>query len=109
MFIGWGGSGSGPQNPLAVSMDESKVITANFTKRPYLNVLNCLGESSGGAFRFKLTGILGEQYGIEASINLKDWIRLARLTNALGIVQFEDALGTNINHRFYRAAFLDTP
>ena len=35
-FLNWSGDASGTQNPLTVSMTQSKVITANFTSRPFL-------------------------------------------------------------------------
>ena len=35
-FLGWSGAASGSQNPLSVTMNSNKVITARFTKRPWL-------------------------------------------------------------------------
>ncbi len=102
-FSGWTGDASGTQNPLVITMSQSKVITANFTKRPYLNVLNCFGQLNGDTLHLTLTGILGEPYAIEGSSNLLDWAPLATMTNLLGVVQFDDPFATNKNQRFYRA------
>ncbi len=100
-FTGWSGSATGTQNPLVVTMNTSRVITGNFTARPSLDVLRCLGQINEDPLQLKLTGTLGEQYRIEGSTNLHDWTVLTTLTNLAGTLQFNDSFPTN-KTRFYR-------
>jgi alpha-tubulin suppressor-like RCC1 family protein len=101
-FLGWSGSASGSQNPLVVTMDSSKVITASFTQRPWLR-----GESNPemlrqDGFRLTLTGEFGVAYQILGSTDLSAWTPLVTVTNDWGTVQFTDGAGTNHSPRFYR-------
>lgn len=61
-FLGWTHSATGTNNPLAVTMDQSKFITANFTKRPRLMPMLCGGVPNGEVFQLLLTGDFGERY-----------------------------------------------
>jgi hypothetical protein len=56
-----------------------------------------------GSFAFTLTDQIGRTYGIEASSDLKSWIRVAIFTNLDRVSQFIDTATTNQNRRFYRA------
>ncbi len=102
-FLGWSTDAGGTQNPLTVTVTQSKVITANFTKRPGLAVVQCLGELNEGHLEWTLTSTLGERYGIEASPDLNAWTPLFTLTNRFGTTQFADPSDTNRTQRFYRA------
>jgi uncharacterized repeat protein (TIGR02543 family) len=106
-FLGWSGDASGTNNPLVVTMSQSRVITANFTKRPRLEPILCEGVPSGEEFQLLLTGEFGGRYSIEATTNLAPaasaWEPLATLTNAFGAAQFNDPAPTNRPQRFYRA------
>ena len=102
-FIGWGGDATGTQNPLLVSMVQSKVITATFTKRPSLRVGTPLEGLTGDGFRLSLLGEFGGSYGIVGSTNLQDWNSVGTVTNTYGTVQITDVSATNLPHRFYRA------
>jgi hypothetical protein len=102
-FVSWSGDASGAQNPLAVTMTLSKVITANFTKRPTLIVGTQLEGLVEGGFRLTLTGEFGAQYQMLGSTNLLDWLPLGIATNSYGTVQFTDGAATNLPARFYRA------
>ncbi|MEY2411189.1 MAG: large repetitive protein [Verrucomicrobiota bacterium] len=106
-FLGWAGDASGSGNPMVVTMTQSKVITANFTKRPRLEAVLCGSVGNGEEFQLLLTGNIGDSYGLEATTSLStgamDWIRLGTVTNTFWIQQFNDPLGTNGNRRFYRA------
>ena len=101
-FIGWSGSASGTQSPLVVTINQSKVITANFSSRPRLDIFQCEGQRSSEEFQLILTGELGAAYQIDGSMNLTNWTALGTLTNVLGTVQFNDPSITNLNHRFFR-------
>jgi hypothetical protein len=106
-FLGWSGDASGTNNPLVVTMNQSRVITAHFTKRPRLAPLLCEGMSNGEEFHLLLTGEFGGRYSIEATTDLMPiapvWEPLAALTNTFGSVQFNDPGPTNRSQRFYRA------
>ena len=102
-FVGWTGDAAGTQNPLLVSMISSKVITANFTKRPSLRVGTPLEGLAEEGFRLTLIGEFGTNYAVLASTNLTDWAQIGTVTSAYGIVQFTDPTATSTVHRFYRA------
>lgn len=103
-FLGWSGSASGSQNPLGVTMNQNKVITANFSNKPRLDVLPCFGQSSYEGVQVTLTGEFRAAYRFDGSTDLTNWIPLATLTNFLGSIQFNDSFASNVTHRFYRAA-----
>ena len=101
-FVGWSGDASGVQNPLVVTMNQSKVITANFTKRPTLRVGTPLEGLVEDGFRLTLTGEFGAQYQILGSTNLLDWLFTGTVTNTYGTSQLTDSAATNLPARFYR-------
>jgi len=106
-FLGWSGDAGGTNNPLVVMMNQSRVITANFTKRPRLAPLSCESVPNGEEFQLLLTGEFGGRYSIEATTNLAPitpaWEPLATLTNTFGSAQFNDPSPTKRPQRFYRA------
>ncbi len=102
-FAGWSGSASGTQNPLVVTMNQAKVITASFSSRPRLNIFECEGQRSSEEFQLMLIGELGAAYQIDGSTTLTNWSALGTFTNVLGTVQFNDPSITNVSHRFFRA------
>jgi hypothetical protein len=91
------------QNPLAVTMNASKMITANFTKQPSLRVGTSLEGLVEDGFRLTLTGEFGASYAILGSTNLLDWATIGTGTNTYGTVQFTDPAATNLPACFYRA------
>jgi hypothetical protein len=101
-FLGWTGDATGTQNPLTVSMTQSKTIAGNFTRGPKLT-LNGTTSLSDDGFRFTLGGELGSKYEIDGSSNLVNWVPLVTLTNSAGVIQFTDPSATNGLFRFYRA------
>jgi len=103
-FVGWSGNAAGSINPLTVTMNQSKAITAVFTKRPGLQVGTSLGGLFEDGFRLTLTGEFGKQYEIFASADLVNWIQAGTLTNVYGTSQFTDGTATNLPRRFYRTA-----
>lgn len=102
-FIGWSGAASGSQNPLTVTMNSNKVITASFTKRPWLHGEGNPDLLRQDGFRLTLTGEFGAVYQLFGSPDLSDWTALGTVSNAWGTVQFTDPAGTNQPWRFYRA------
>ena len=97
-FLGWSGDASGNQNPLAVTMNQSKVIYANFTVKPSLT-----GKATPEGFQVTLTGDYVGFYQMESSTNLTGWSALMSLTNTSGTFQFTDPAATNLIRRYYRA------
>jgi hypothetical protein len=100
-FLAWGGDASGTSTNLTVALAQSKVITANFTKRPRLDVFRCDGGPDTESVPIVLSGEFGGVYVIEASSDLHQWNAVANMTNNFGTVQFNDAMGGA--QRFYRA------
>lgn len=101
-FTGWTGDASGTASPLVVTMNQSKTITANFTKLPSLQVGTTLDGMVDGGFRLTINGEFGAQYQIYNSTNLPAWTLLGTVTNTFGVSQFLDANGTNALLGFYR-------
>ena len=102
-FIGWSGSTIGTSNQVVVTMDQSKVITATFTKRPSLRVGTPLEGFSEDGFRLTLLGEFGTPYTILGATNLQDWSAVGAVTNAYGTVQITDSGATNLPYRLYSA------
>lgn len=105
-FLGWGGSVVSTANPLTVTMDSGKNITANFTPSSRVEVLTCGGVANGEAMQVLLRGDFGRTYLIEASDTLGPgaawpWIGIIKTT--YGVAQFNDPFVTNRTQRFYRA------
>ncbi len=103
-FLGWSGDASGTQNPLTVTLNSSKVITAQFTKRPALAVQPCSEPSLEDGFQFLISGEFGARYLVEKSGDGQAWLPLATVTNLFGVTQFNDTTATNAELRMYRAA-----
>ena len=100
-FISWSGDLSGLQNPLLVVMLSNQVITANFTKRPRLEVFTCGGALDSFNVPLQLRGEPGLAHHLGVSTNLVNWSALATVTNVFGTVQWNDTNGGP--HRFYQA------
>jgi hypothetical protein len=104
-FLNWSGDASGAQNPLTVSMTQSKNITANFTSRPFLraNRPGVEGFTSEG-FRLTLVSEPQSVYQILASTNLSTWAALGTVTNFFAEAQFKDTNAVHFPSRFYQAS-----
>jgi hypothetical protein len=103
-FQNWSGDASGVQNPFNLSMNQSKVVTANFTGGPSLEIKTPQGDGFGPAgFRFTLSSEPDSIYEILASSNLVNWQSLGLLTNTFGEAQVTDVSATNSAHKFYKA------
>jgi hypothetical protein len=102
MFTGWSGDANGGVNPLVITMEQSKWITASFTRKPALIFTGLDGLNASG-FRFTLAGEWGATYQVQGSSDLITWLPLGFLTNAYGTAQFSDASATNASFKFYRS------
>ena len=102
-FIGWSGDATGTTNPLAVTMNDNKTITALFTKRPRLTLPECFGYRPKAAFRLLLLGEMDSQYSVEKSFDLQNWSPLLMVTNVLGEAQIDARRLTNEPQEFYRS------
>ena len=101
-FIRWSGDASGNINPLVVTMNSNKVITASFTQRPQLLADGSREALRQDGFRLTLTGDIGAVYQIFVSTDLIGWTLLDTVTNDWGTVQYTDKAATNLPSRFYR-------
>lgn len=106
-FLGWSGDASGTSTNLTVALMQSKVITANFTKRSRLSLGPCLGGWREDGFQLTLTGEMGGRYRVEQSSGLMNWTTMESFTNTYGAWQMIDTTATNDATRFYRA--VDVP
>ncbi len=97
VFLGWSGDATGTQNPLTVTMDQSRVIYANFSKNYSLSL-----QPTSGGFMLSLTGEVATAYEFDRSTNLPAWTPLSTLTNFTGTLQYMDSGATNQNTLFYR-------
>ena len=100
-FLGWSGDASGTNNPLAVVMTKSKVITANFSETATL-----YAAPNANTLDLSLYSVPGTVYQIDTSSNLTDWIPFLIVTNFYNPLNFSDSVRTNVPARFYRATSL---
>jgi len=105
-FVGWTGDASGTSSPLAITMDQSKVIVGAFTRRPTLIATASLNGAGDEGFHFTLCGEAGALSRIDTSTNLLDWDAFAICTNYCGQTPLNDPAGTAEACRFYRAVAL---
>jgi hypothetical protein len=101
-FINWSGDAAGTQNPLQLTLNQSKTVFANFSSSNQLSFrpLSLRGLNEG--FELTLTGEFGMPYRIDGSTNLSNWVPLITLTNTFGTMQYIDYGATNFPLRFYR-------
>jgi Fibronectin type III domain len=59
--------------------------------------------SSGGQFKFTVSGVAGSQYAVQASTDLVNWITLE--TN-YSPFSFTDSNSSHFSHRYYRTAYI---
>ena len=87
-------------------MDQSKIVTANFTRKPVLTAKAASGSLMDQGFGLTPDGEFGGAYRIDSSTSLVDWLRLMAVTNPYGRVQFVDPSDTSVPRGFYRAVQL---
>ena len=103
-FLGWSGDANGTQDVINVVMSQSRIITAQFTKRPSLTFPPCVAVNSGEDVPVWLTGGWGAIFGIESAPTLDGpWASYLTLTNQFGRTQWLAPRPTNESQRFYRA------
>ena len=66
-FLRWSGDANGSSTNLNVILTQSKVVTAQFTKRPRLSLGPCLDGWRETGFQLTLAGEFGARYRIERS------------------------------------------
>ncbi len=106
-FLGWSGDADGDQNPISITMNLDKVITANFSTlvEPVLSASRAgLEGMMPTGFRMTLKSDFPATWQIFGSTNLWWWEVLGNVTNELGEVQFTDPGALERSLRFYRAA-----
>lgn len=103
-FLGWTDDGTGTKTNLTIVMNRSKVVTANFTARPWLSLAPCFNAWKESQFSFNLIGDLGAAYQIETSPSGDHWTPLGTITNTFGTTQIFDPSSTA--RRLYRARVL---
>jgi hypothetical protein len=99
-FTGWSGAMTGATNPLALTVNQSLTLTANFTTKPLLSFSRCGNGEAQGAL-LGLAGALGDAYEIQVSSNLVQWSNWTTVTNTFGTTRFRDP--SQASPRFYRA------
>ncbi len=57
--------------------------------------------ASSGKFQLTASGVVGSQFRIWSSTDLRNWQVIATLTNATGTLQFTDGASTNFTSRYY--------
>ena len=97
-FLHWSGDASGTQNPLLVSLDGSKTITAEFSRNSLLSIES----DSDGVVELDLEGILGDAYRVETSSDFTTWTTFATLTNFFEYAIWTDRAATS-GVKVYRA------
>jgi hypothetical protein len=102
-FIGWSGDAAGSQNPLSLSMAQSRTVTANFSTRP--TMLDASLASPTG-FRFTLRSGAQTTWQILTSSNLLHWDSFMIVTNTTGELHLMDPGVSSTPARFYKAVSL---
>lgn len=104
-FTGWSGDAAGTDNPVPVTMDRNRIIRANFTRRPRLETVDCLGQYRTAPFTLLLQGELGFRYEIQRSTNFATWTPVGSVTNSLNITPFTDSAQPP-SQSYYRAVLV---
>ena len=100
-FLNWSGDASGSQNPLAVSMSQSRVITAHFSGQS-VALLSAGSAFTPQGFQFVVGGDPMAVYHILSSTDLINWQDAGMVTNGSGQTAFTDP-ATNSPVKYYRA------
>lgn len=100
-FIGWEGDAAGVENPLSITLDTNKTITARFTSHPKL-VFHSSIRNSGSKNHLVVYGMPGKAYTIERSPDLLTWADVQTITNRFDAADFYDRVSTNSANGYYR-------
>ncbi len=102
-FVNWTGDATGAQNPLNVVLNQSQVITANFSGGPLLKVKPEIGDGfHPEGFRFSVVGDSNSVYEIDYSSNLVSWSSLRFITNNTSETSVLDTNAVNFPKRYYQ-------
>ena len=67
-------------------------------------VVKLMPRAAGVVVRVEFLAAPGETYAIEASTDLEHWVPIGvRTADAEGVVVWDDPVGGQLKHRFYRA------
>jgi trimeric autotransporter adhesin len=105
VLTGWGGDASGNVNPLVLSLDTTKHITASFAVQPVFQTV----VQTGGTLTFTWSAVAGRTYQVQYTTNLSqtDWSNLGSATLATnGTMAASDAVAPDSSQRWYRIALL---
>ena len=102
-FLGWSGDASGMSPELAITLDKSRLVFADFTKHPDLELNDCSGTAGSEAFQFVVSGPAGERVVIESSTDLEHWVAVDEVLNITGRTLWSDPLEGTRRTTFYRA------
>jgi hypothetical protein len=102
-FLSWSGDAYGNQNPLTLSMAQSRVVTASFLSRPVLQVGRPGEGMTSNGFSFTILSDPQLAWQVMVSTNLSDWTSLGTVTNVSGQMLFTDPAGKSARGRFYQA------
>ena len=83
---------------------DSAVTSANFVllAAPLINLE--VGSASAGEFRFRVSGIVGQQFVIETSTNLIEWNGISTNTLTSPVMEIIDVTSPESKTLFYRAS-----
>jgi uncharacterized repeat protein (TIGR02543 family) len=106
VFTGWSGSVTSTNNPLAITVNSSKTITANFqslasTLTPHLP--QTAQEIRTNGFRLYLTGPTNVSYAIERTTNFTTWTSFQTNLVTSNRFEFRDRSASNSLFRAYRS------
>src|SRR6266404_5605664 len=97
------GDASGTQNPLSLTMTQSKVVNANFTGSASVQVDRAKGDGlTSAGFRFSILSDPQLAWQVRVSSNLTSWQGLGTATNSSTEVQFTDPDALTSARRFYQ-------
>ena len=106
-FVPNGSSTNGnPSYGYAITEIRLEEFTAPLTNPPVLLDPRRL---TNGSFQLTLSGVAGQKYAIDRSLNLSSWTNLLTFTNQLGQTLITDTNATGVNARFYRGRLVPVP
>ncbi len=102
-FLGWSGDASGTDNPLTVSMSQSRTVNAQFTSAALVRVSAPDGDGPTAAgFRFSIDADPLTSWQVFGSTDLSSWLSLGTVTNRSTEVHFIDTGSAGLAKRFYK-------
>jgi hypothetical protein len=109
VLAGWGGDASGNVNPLVLSLDTNKFITASFAVQPAFQLVFQTVVQTADTLTFTWSAVTGRTYQVQYTTNLSqpDWSDLDSATLATNsTMTASDAIAPDSSQRWYRIAQL---